>query len=265
MTSTKRCLRRCSEPAGCDHEILDPFQLLESAFGDQRTIHGTKRACERRPDRRAKHHCLAVHRATRRDNEIGSGDEAAGVHGALGDDHAVEAERAHGVALLSRPRQHDLVHARIGRECAQHLLEQWIVGAVVERELRRRPHDREQRLGAHTESEPHRRIGLEPPERVLLLEAGEPHDIRRLRAVRGNRLERNRIGHEHACRQPAVDAMLKLRALVIEHRHRRKAEQSAHHRLVGRAVRQPDVEAARLGPLTQRVHAADRSAALAQA
>ena len=64
-------------------------------------------ALEDRPDGRAEHRGLAVHRPARRDEQVGERNQAAAVDGLARDEHAGRPSRVDGVGLLGRARDDD--------------------------------------------------------------------------------------------------------------------------------------------------------------
>ena len=101
----------------------------------------------------------------------------------------------------------------------------------------------------------HAAVRLELREVVLLLEAGVADQLAAARAVAGEPLGRDRLRHEHAVRQPAVDVVLRGRPLVVEHRAVRDPQQPRDDRHVRGAVRERAVEALSARPAEQLAHA----------
>ena len=102
---------------------------------DQPLVDRAHRAGERRPHRRAERDCLAVHRAAGRDDEIGERDQALGVDRVLGQDERGQRGLAQRIPLRRRPREHHRLHRGIGAEALEHVGEERVAVAVVERDL----------------------------------------------------------------------------------------------------------------------------------
>ena len=94
-------------------------------------------------------------------------------------------------------------------------------------------------------------VGLEVGEVVLLLQTRIAAQLARRGAVRREALGRDRVGHDDAPREPAVDPVLDLRPLVVERRRARDPEQLRGDRHVVGAVAERGVEAAPPRPARQ--------------
>ena len=114
---------------------------------DQPLVDAAEPARERRVDRRAEHHRLAVHRAAGRDDQVGARHEALARPAAASARRRRPARARGSVALLRRARQHDVTTPSVAGERAQHAAEDVVREPVVERELRRRAQHREQLAG----------------------------------------------------------------------------------------------------------------------
>ncbi len=116
--------------------------------------------------------------------------------------------------LLGGPGQdHDL----LARQPVQHLREQVVLEAVIERYGRRRADDRERRRTVDPELIQHRLVGLEIRQVVLLLEARITAQLA-ARAVPVEALRGDRFRDDDRASEPAVDVVLDGRPLVIEGR-----------------------------------------------
>ena len=245
-----RCGRRrpgqASQPAVADELLVDTAE----ATGEGR-VHGG-----------AQHDGFAIHRPAGRDDQVGARHQALTVQRLVGHDDPVQRHLADALALRHGARQHDGHHTLGGREALQHAREHVVLEPVVERQLRRRAQDREQ-LPVRREAVRDRRVGLEGGERVLLLQARVPDEPRAVRAVAREALRRDRLRHQRAAGEPAVERVLQDGVLVVEHRRRRDAQQPGDDRLVGRAVRQGRVEGTAARPPVQRRDPAGRGLRLA--
>jgi hypothetical protein len=195
--------------------------------------------------------CLTVHRAARRDDEIRERNQALRVDGLLGDDHRRQGERAHVVALLLGPRDHERVHVLQVAEVLEGHREQRIRMAVVQRDIGRRAQHDEDALGIEVPVGEDSRVGLEVREVVLLLQAGVLLQLGRCRPVGRETLRRDCAGHDHAGRRAAAELVLQPRPLVVEGRRARDAEAVRGHRQLVGAVREREVEVAAARPAAQ--------------
>ncbi len=125
------------------HERVGSGQLRQPPVRDQPLVDRAHRAGERRPHRRAERDRLAIHRAAGRDDEVGERDQALGVDRVLGQDERRQRRLAQRVPLGRRAREHDRLHRGIGAEPLEHVSEERVPVAVVERDLGRRAHDDE--------------------------------------------------------------------------------------------------------------------------
>ena len=115
--------------------------------------------------------------------------------------------------------EHDGLHALVGGGAAQHARQQrGLRAAEVERVGGRGAHDVEDLRALDAELGEHAAVGLEVGEVVLLLEARVADQLAPAGAVAREPLGRDRVRHEHAVRQPAVDVVLGGGPLVVEHR-----------------------------------------------
>ena len=164
-----------------------------------------------------------------------------------GDDEA--GNRAQLGALGRGAGQDDDLHsvARGGVAGAgEHVREQVVGEAVIQRHLRRRADDRDRALRIERQLGEDRRIGLEVGEVVLLLQTRIRANLA-VRAVGLQALPRDRVGHDDRSRQAAVDVMLDRCPLVVEHRRRRDPQRRGRDGDVIGPVPERDVKACAAG------------------
>ncbi len=123
--------------------------------------------------------------------------------------------------------------------------------AVVERDVRRRPHDDEHARPVDAEGRRHGRVGLEAGEVVLLLQAGVAPHLRGPGAERPQALAGDRVGDDDARRRPAAEPVLDARELVVERVGGGDAERPRGQRQLVRGVRERDVEPPSARPAPQ--------------
>src|SRR5262249_36975735 len=124
-------------------EVVRGVEWPEPSLADQTLVHCSEPAREGRVDGNAERDGLAVHGPARRDDQIREGDETLRVDRVLGDEERGEAGRGDRALLLARPREHDGVDTSIGAEPLDHVREERVLVAVVERDLRWRADDDE--------------------------------------------------------------------------------------------------------------------------
>ena len=95
-----RRVRSDSPPRLASSSVSGILERAEPALPDEPLVDPAQAAAERRVDGHAERDRFAVHRPAGRDDEIGEGDEALRVHGAVGHDDRGKREPAHVVALL---------------------------------------------------------------------------------------------------------------------------------------------------------------------
>src|SRR5207247_590813 len=83
--------------------------------------------------------------------QVGEGDQALRVDRVLGHDHGRKREAPHVVPLLGGPGEDDSLHALLAAEEGENLREERVRLAVVERDVRRRPHDDEDPVAVEPE------------------------------------------------------------------------------------------------------------------
>ena len=123
--------------------------------------------------------------------------------------------------------------------------------AVVERDIRRRAHDDDDALGVDAHLIEHAGVDLEVGEIVLLLEAGILAELLGPDAEALQPLGRDRVGEDHALREPAADLVLKDSELVVVHVRLGDAQHARGDRQVVRAVSDRQVEPL---PLAEAAH-----------
>ena len=156
------------------------------------------------------------------------------------------------------------MHRLLPAEVLEHLGEERIRAAVVERDVGRRADDDERSRGIELEALEHGAVRLEVGQVVLLLQPRVLQELRRLRAVLGQALRRNRVRHDDLRRRAAAELVLKPGELVVERRRARDAEPPRGHRQLVRAVGERDVEVASLRPVAKRPQARCHRARLAE-
>ena len=133
-------------------------------------------------------------------------------------------------------------------QALEHLREQRVLEAVVERDLGRRAHHHDRLAAVEPELVEHGRVGLEVRQVVLLLEAGVAAQLAARRRSAYSRSGGIASRHDHRPCQAAVDAVLRHRPLVVERRRGRHAQQPGRDGHVVRPVAHRHVEAARRAP-----------------
>ena len=217
-------------------------QRLQAPVADQLLVDAAEPAPVRRVDGDAERRCLAVHRAARRDDEVGERDQALRVDRGLREDHGREVEGAHVLALLLRPREHERVDVLEPTEMVERHREERVRVAVVERDVRRRAEHDEHAARVDAEAVEQRAVGHEVREVVLLLQPRVLDELRRPRAVRREPLRRDRVRYDDLGRRAAAELVLQRRELVVERRRARDAEAPRGQRQLVRAVGERDVE-----------------------
>ena len=106
--------------------------------------------------------------------------------------------------------------AVVPSEPLEHVEEERVAVAVVERDLGRCADDDEPARRVDAELPGHGRVGLEVGEVVLLFQAGVAAELRRPDAVARKPLRRDRVGHDDACRRAAAELVLEPGELVVE-------------------------------------------------
>ena len=224
-------------------ELARILQLAQTTFPDQALVDRAQPPLEGRVHRRAEGDRLAIHRAAGRDHQVRVSDQRLRVDRVLG--HHKTGHPGQLAALGVHARQHHRLQAVRGGGLAQALQdprEQVVLEAVVERDLRRRPHDDDRARRVEAQLAEHARIGLEIGQVVLLLQALVRADLAPC-AVALQPRRRDRVGHHDRTRQAAVDVVLHRRPLVVEHRRARNPQQRGRHAHVVGAVAERDVEA----------------------
>ncbi len=136
-------------------------------------------------------------------------------------------------------------------EVVEHLREERVRGAVVERDVGRRPDHHERPAGVEPELLQHRAVRLEVREVVLLLQPRVAAQLRLLDAVPPQALGRNRVGDDHEGRRPEAELVLEPGELVVEGRRAGDAESSRSDRQLVRAVGERGVEVTALCPTAE--------------
>ena len=176
-----------------------------------------------------------------------------------------ELELPNVLALLVGSRDDDGLDTLLTAEPVEQPREERVRPAVVQGDVRRRPHEDEDVRLVEAELVQRSAIGLEVGQVVLLLQARVAAQLRRADAVAFQPLGRDRLGDEHARRGPAAELVLHHGELVVERVAARDAQGSRGEGQVVGAVRQRDVEPARLGPGAERTQARDHGAELGEA
>jgi hypothetical protein len=125
----------------------------------------------------------------------------------------------------------------------EHLREQPVRLAVVERHVGRRPQDHHDARAVDPEPRRHRRVRGEVCEVVLLLEARIARQLGVVDAVAPQPLGRDRLRHHHAAGEPAADVVLLRRPFVVESVDGRDPQRGGGERQVVRPVGDREVEA----------------------
>ena len=234
--------------ARAELERVGARQLAQPAFLDQALVDGSHSALEGRVDGRAERDRLAVHRAARRDHEVGEGDQRLGVDRRLRHDEARGRRRSCSRCAATRGKHDDLQCPRARPRA----------GA---RAPGRRGHSRNggratppavcaRRTSGRVRSRPssceHGRVGLEVGEVVLLLEARVAAQLA-CGSVSVEPLGRYRLGYHNGPREAAVDAVLHGRPLVVEHRRAGYPQDRGGNGHVVGAVTERQVEAPAAG------------------
>ena len=198
---------------------------------------------ERRVHGDAERDRFAVHRPAGGDDEVGESDEALRVDRLRRDEDGGQRSRDDLCSLLRRSREDDRVRVRVAPESLEDVREQRVRLAVVQRHVRRCPHDDDRAVAIDAELVEDARVGREPVEVVLLLETGVAPHFRRPCAEPVEPVLWDRLGDDDAARGAAPEAVLDAGELVVERVARRDAERARHHRQLVRGVRERDVEA----------------------
>src|SRR5918996_1443295 len=159
---------------------------------------------------------LTIHRAARRDDQVGERNEALGVDRALGDDERRKRECLELTTLLVRSRQDDGVDTFVRTQSPQKVGEERVLPAMVERDLGRSPDDYESSRRIEPELVEHDSPRFEAGEVVLLLQAGIAPHLSRSSAEPVEPLLRDRLRYDDHARRPRAKAVLDLRELVVE-------------------------------------------------
>ena len=142
------------------------------------------------------------------------------------------------------------MHVLVAAEPVEHLPEERVAVAVVERHLRRRSHDGKHARGIDAVEDG--RIGLEAGQVVLLLDPRVLTQLGRLCAKPGEAVGRNGVGEDHPCCRPESELVLRRRELVVVRGRGGDPEAPRdEHRLMG-AVREREVEPSPLREAAER-------------
>src|SRR6187402_3538015 len=133
---------------------------------------------------------------------------------------------------------------RVVAEALEDVREHRIRLAVVQGHVWRGPNDDDRALAIEAELVDDARVGLEPREVVLLLEAGIAAHLALACSEAIESVLWNRVGDNDAACRAAAEAVLYTGELVVERVARRNAERPRDHGQLVRGMRQRDVEAA---------------------
>src|SRR3954454_8121359 len=134
--------------------------------------------------------------------------------------------------------------AGIGPQVLEHLREEPVGFAVIERHVWRRADDDYHPLLVYPESGQHARIGPEVPEVVLLFQPGVLLELVVAHAVAAQSLGRDRVRYEDAPRAAAADVVLQRGPFVVERVDRRNPQRAGGQREVVGSMADRQVEAA---------------------